>query len=129
MLEVSLLGAGTVLRLERDAWSTVKSRRQAKDEYHMYSPFVRSVSNKNKSLAECVCHSDKFMQIYLDFLANMDGVSLDISLVPHSQFWAVVSTTNCHISVETLPPSLEGCRSPFMRLAEHLPALCGSCNQ
>ena len=33
MLEVSLLGAGTVLRLERDAWSTVKGLSQATNEY------------------------------------------------------------------------------------------------
>ena len=33
MLEVSLLGEGTVLRLERDAWSMVKWLRQATDEY------------------------------------------------------------------------------------------------
>ena len=33
MLEVSLLGVGTVLRLERDAWSMVKRPRQATNEY------------------------------------------------------------------------------------------------
>ena len=33
MLEVSMLGVGTVLRLERNAWSTVIRLRQAKDEY------------------------------------------------------------------------------------------------
>ena len=33
MLEVSLLGVGTVLRLERDDWSMVKSLRQATHEY------------------------------------------------------------------------------------------------
>ena len=33
MLEVSLLGVGTVLRLERDAWSMVKRLRQATNEY------------------------------------------------------------------------------------------------
>ena len=34
MLEVSLLGVGTVLRLERDSWSIiVKLRRQATYEY------------------------------------------------------------------------------------------------
>ena len=33
MLEVSLLGVGTVLRLERDAWSIVRSLRQATNEY------------------------------------------------------------------------------------------------
>ena len=33
MLEVSLLGVGTVLRLERDAWSMVKCLRQATDKY------------------------------------------------------------------------------------------------
>ena len=33
MLEVSLLGVGTVLRLGRDAWSTVKRLRQATNEY------------------------------------------------------------------------------------------------
>ena len=33
MLEVSLLGVGTVLRLERDAWSMVKWLRQATNEY------------------------------------------------------------------------------------------------
>ena len=32
-LEVSLLGVGTVLRLERDAWSMVKLLRQATNEY------------------------------------------------------------------------------------------------
>ena len=32
MLEVSLLGEGTVLRLERDAWSLVKLR-QVKNEF------------------------------------------------------------------------------------------------
>ena len=33
LLEVSLLGARTVLRLERDAWSMVKRLRLATDEY------------------------------------------------------------------------------------------------
>ena len=33
MLEVSLGGVGTVLRLERDAWSMVKWLRQATNEY------------------------------------------------------------------------------------------------
>ena len=33
MLELSLLGVGTVLRLERDAWSMVKWLRQAANEY------------------------------------------------------------------------------------------------
>ena len=33
LLEVSLLGVGTVLRLERDAWSMVKRLRQATNEY------------------------------------------------------------------------------------------------
>ena len=32
-LEVTLLGVGTVLRLERDAWSIVKGLRQATNEY------------------------------------------------------------------------------------------------
>ena len=33
MLEVSQVGVGTVLRLERDAWSMVTLLRQAKIEY------------------------------------------------------------------------------------------------
>ena len=33
LLEVSLLGVGTMLRLERDAWSIVKRLRQATHEY------------------------------------------------------------------------------------------------
>ena len=33
MLEVYLFGVGTVLRLERDAWSMVKGLRQATNEY------------------------------------------------------------------------------------------------
>ena len=33
LLEVSLLGVGTALRLERDAWSMVKLLRQATKEY------------------------------------------------------------------------------------------------
>ena len=33
MLEVSLLGVGTVLRLERNAWSTVKRLRQAANDH------------------------------------------------------------------------------------------------
>ena len=33
MLEVSLVGVGAVLRLERDAWSMVKRLRQATCEY------------------------------------------------------------------------------------------------
>ena len=33
MLEVSLSGVGTVLRLERDTWSMVKRLRQATNEY------------------------------------------------------------------------------------------------
>ena len=33
MLEVSLLGVGTVLRFERDAWSTAECIRQATNEY------------------------------------------------------------------------------------------------
>ena len=33
MLKVSLLGVGTVLRLERDGWSMVKRLRQATNEY------------------------------------------------------------------------------------------------
>ena len=33
MLEVSLSGVGTVLRLERNAWSRVKSLRHARNDY------------------------------------------------------------------------------------------------
>ena len=46
MLEVSLLGVGTVLRLERDAWSMVwsKDSRQATNAY----PSPRSGSVKKK---------------------------------------------------------------------------------
>ena len=33
LLEVSILGVGTVLRLEIDAWSMVKRLRQATNEY------------------------------------------------------------------------------------------------
>ena len=33
MLEVPLLGVGTVLRLESDAWSVVKRLRQATNDY------------------------------------------------------------------------------------------------
>ena len=32
LLEVSLIGVGTVLRLERDAWSMAKRSRQATNE-------------------------------------------------------------------------------------------------
>ena len=38
LLEVSLLGVGTVLRLERNAWSMVKWLRQATNEYAPLSP-------------------------------------------------------------------------------------------
>ena len=38
MLEVSLLGVGTVLRLERDAWSMIKWLRQATSEYTSPTP-------------------------------------------------------------------------------------------
>ena len=37
-LEVSLLGVGTVLRLERDAWSMVKRLGQVTNEYAPPSP-------------------------------------------------------------------------------------------
>ena len=33
MLELSLIGVGTVLRLERDAWSMLKGLRQATNVY------------------------------------------------------------------------------------------------
>ena len=42
MLDVSLLGVGTVLRLERDAWSMVKWLRPATNEYAP-SPLLRSL--------------------------------------------------------------------------------------
>ena len=38
MLEVSLLEVGTVLRLEKDAWSMVKRLRQATNEYALPPP-------------------------------------------------------------------------------------------
>ena len=38
MLEVSLLGVGTVLRLEKDAWSMAKLLRQATNEYALLPP-------------------------------------------------------------------------------------------
>ena len=38
MLEVSLTGVGTVLRLERDAWSMVKCPRQVTNEYVLPPP-------------------------------------------------------------------------------------------
>ena len=38
MLEVSLLEVGTVLRLERNAWSMVKWLRQASNEYAHLPP-------------------------------------------------------------------------------------------
>ena len=48
MLEVSLLGVGTVLRLERDAWSMVKRLRQATNEYALPPP--AKVRMKNNSV-------------------------------------------------------------------------------
>ena len=33
MMDVSTLGVGTVIRLERDAWSMVEALRQATNEY------------------------------------------------------------------------------------------------
>ena len=38
VLEVPLLGVGTVLRLERDVWSMVKLLRQATNEYPLNMP-------------------------------------------------------------------------------------------
>ena len=43
MLEVSLLGVGTVLHLERDAWSMVKLLRQATNEYPPPPPSPQTV--------------------------------------------------------------------------------------
>ena len=44
ILEVFLLGAGTVLRLERDAWSMVPRLRQATNEYPPLSFYVVTAS-------------------------------------------------------------------------------------
>ena len=41
LLEVSMSGVGTVVRLERGAWSTVKLPRQAANDYLPPSPSVR----------------------------------------------------------------------------------------
>jgi len=43
MLEVSLLGVGTVLRPEKDAWSMAKWLRQATNEYAPTRPLLLSV--------------------------------------------------------------------------------------
>ena len=58
LLEVSLLRVGTVLRLERDAWSMVKRLRQATNEY---APLYRSMGRswyamyelKDQSISSC----------------------------------------------------------------------------
>ena len=46
MLEVSLLGVGTLLRLEEDGWSTIKRLRQATNEYAAPPP-TRQETNGN----------------------------------------------------------------------------------
>ena len=44
LLEVSLLGVGTVLRLERDAWSMVKWLTQATKEYAPPPPYINATT-------------------------------------------------------------------------------------
>ena len=59
LLEVSLLGVGTVLRLERDAWSVVKRLRQATNEYAPPSPFANrtdiAVGDDSSTHRSCNC--------------------------------------------------------------------------
>ena len=49
MLEVSLLGLGTVLRLERDAWSVVEILRQTANEYAPHAPSVLTLHPSRKA--------------------------------------------------------------------------------
>ena len=57
ILEVSLLVAGTVFRLERDAWSMVKCLRQATNE-HTHTPFLQPIPPPSPStLAHAATHS------------------------------------------------------------------------
>ena len=55
MLEVSLLGVGPALRLERDAWSMVKRLRQATNEYAPPPPRAPSVSLPPISFRLAIC--------------------------------------------------------------------------
>ena len=68
MLEVSLLGVGTVLRLERDAWSMVKWLRQATNEYASPPPVhiclsFPSCRGKNQALPHWFFFNIKFCQL------------------------------------------------------------------
>ena len=65
MLEVSLLGVGMVLRIERDAWSVVKWRRQATHEHEPPPPPTLTIppnwSNAKKMSANPVRRTALFV--------------------------------------------------------------------
>ena len=54
-LEVSLLGVGTVLRLDRDAWSMVKRLRQTTNETPPAPPPKKSQKGVTNALAVWQC--------------------------------------------------------------------------
>ena len=59
VLEVSLLGVGAVLRVERHAWSMVKRLRQATNDYAPLSPSIPCHSRTNglaRLLLPAYCH-------------------------------------------------------------------------
>ena len=66
ILEVSLLGVGTVLRLERDAWSMVKWPRQATNEYAPLPPSPSKANDplRNKSNGDDLLEKPKARQLF-----------------------------------------------------------------
>ena len=55
LLEVSLLGVGRVLRLERDAWSMVQLLRQATNEYPLPPPAGAPLLIGHRRLVQVYC--------------------------------------------------------------------------
>ena len=114
MLEAFLLGAGTVLRLERDAWSMVKLLRQATNEYPPPFPTTRTESLApyapfhSSDEADGTSSPPDLLQSKLEEAMRTDvAVTTDLRLVVRGSMEAlrsVLGDAGWNEAVETLEP-------------------------
>ena len=84
-LEGSLLGVGTVLRLERDAWSKVQGLRQATNQYATPHPLPTSCSPRRPSPDACGSqHATEEAWVRLEWSSRTDT---SFSIVPAAKLY------------------------------------------
>ena len=137
ILEASLLGAGTALRLVGNAWSMVKRLRQATHEYapppfdSRVRSFVRSGEPQTPpKVDECAYGKAPTRRLHSIVSPRL---SLDVATPGKKKKKSKPTSTRKKVRTSCGSPprtwSLVGCNSPVMRFAEHLTGLRAWCRQ